>query len=440
MTSERTTTRLVWVAWLTAVLASHALAASERYDHFALGFDLDGAHREVACESCHARGVFKGTPRECGSCHDGTGIHADSSQSLNHPLTTENCEACHITSNWVAMGVVDHGEVLGSCSSCHNGRGAQGLPMVHIQTTEECDSCHTDLAWSSVTFDHGGITGGCSSCHDGRQATGRSAQHILTTDICEDCHSVSVWSPALTVDHAQTQGACGSCHDGRTAPGKHPLHITSSNQCDDCHTTDAWIPAVFDHAAVSPGSCASCHDGTTATGKHTLHLATGASCDVCHSTIAWIPAVFDHTGVSPGSCTSCHDGITATGMNPGHFMTTVSCDTCHSTDFWLPDSFTHSSPAYPGDHAGGLICTDCHQGNAEQVAWTSPAYQPTCAGCHANDFKPGPHKKHENPDSSYQLSEIGDCTGSCHIYTDNTLTTIKEFRPGPEHSVRSNGW
>jgi len=73
--------------------------------------------------------------------------------------------------------------------------------------------------------------------------------------------------------------------------------------------------------------------------------------------------------------------------------------------------------------------------DAEQVTWTSPAYQPDCAGCHANDFISGPHKKHENPDVSYTVAEISDCTGACHIYTDSTLSTVKEFRPGPEHRV-----
>jgi hypothetical protein len=242
------------------------------------------------------------------------------------------------------------------------------------------------------------------------------------------------------VDHTQTLGSCVSCHDGTTATGKHSLHIASNDQCDDCHTTNAWIPAVFDHASVTPGTCESCHDGTTATGKHPQHLTTAASCDDCHTTVAWIPAVFDHAGVAPGTCNGCHDGITATGMNPGHFVTSLSCDYCHDRSFWTPATFVHGSPAYPGDHAGNLLCTDCHQGNSALVTWSSPAYQPDCAGCHATDFRSGPHRKHENPDNNYTVAELADCTGACHSYTDSTLTTIKDFRPGPEHSVSSGEW
>ena len=35
----------------------------------------------------------------------------------------------------------------------------------------------------------------------------------------------------------------------------------------------------------------------------------------------------------------------------------------------------------------------------------------------------------------YTVSELRDCTGSCHVYTDSSMTTIKENRPGPEHRI-----
>ena len=98
----------------------------------------------------------------------------------------------------------------------------------------------------------------------------------------------------------------------------------------------------------------------------------------------------------------------------------------------------HTSPGYPGDHRGGLACTDCHGGNSDQVTWFAPAYQPDCAGCHAGDFEPGEHKKYENPDFFYTVSELRDCTGACHVYTDSSLTTIKKSRPGPEHRVNGS--
>ena len=43
------------------------------------------------------------------------------------------------------------------------------------------------------------------------------------------------------------------------------------------------------------------------------------------------------------------------------------------------------------------------------------------------------HKKYDSPSTVYySVSELRDCAGACHEYTDNTLTTIKENRNG-EH-------
>jgi hypothetical protein len=94
---------------------------------------------------------------------------------------------------------------------------------------------------------------------------------------------------------------------------------------------------------------------------------------------------------------------------------------------------------YPGDHRGNLACTQCHMANSETVQWPFPSLQPDCAACHRSDFKSGPHKKHENPDQTYTPEELRDCSGSCHIYTDATLTTIKERRDS-EHRVSDGGF
>ena len=41
------------------------------------------------------------------------------------------------------------------------------------------------------------------------------------------------------------------------------------------------------------------------------------------------------------------------------------------------------------------------------------SYQPDCAGCHANRYKPDPHKKTDN--TRYTVLELKNCAGSCHI-------------------------
>jgi hypothetical protein len=237
------------------------------------------------------------------------------------------------------------------------------------------------------------------------------------------------------VDHTQVLGSCGSCHDGIAATGKDPDHIASGNNCDDCHTTVAWLPATYDHANVTD-NCVSCHNGTISTGKHPQHALTTNVCEDCHTPVAWVP-VFDvnHDQVL-GSCSSCHNGVTATGRNQGHFITQQECDACHNTNAWTPDEFRHTTLPYePLDHRDNLECTDCHQANTETIAWQYPAFQPDCAGCHAGDYKSGPHKKTENPDTKYTVSELRDCTGACHVYTNSNMNSIKKNRPGPEHRI-----
>ncbi len=175
-----------------------------------------------------------------------------------------------------------------------------------------------------------------------------------------------------------------------------------------------------------------CHNGSTATGKPNNHLPTVQACDTCHRTTAWKPATFSHTTVTPGTCMTCHNGVSASGKSSGHFATTRSCDACHRTTAWVPvTQYSHLSPFYR-QHASGVTCRGCHSANAEVIAWKFAAYKPDCAGCHADKFKPGPHKKSDNPVVYYTVAELRDCSGSCHTYTDGTFTAIKKTRTG-EH-------
>jgi hypothetical protein len=244
---------------------------------------------------------------------------------------------------------------------------------------------------------------------------------------CEACHIAGIFQGTPT--------DCAFCHDGtgmRAESGKPLDHVPTSNRCEDCHTSVTWEQVRFDHAAVT-GSCSSCHNGFVARGKSNDHIFTNADCDLCHIEVVWYAIRFDHSAVM-GSCSNCHNGIEATGLPNGHFGTGSQCDVCHTSNRWLPDTFRHMSGNYPGDHRDNLDCTQCHMANSEPVQWPFSSLQPDCAGCHRSDFKPGPHKKYENPDTPYTPEELRDCSGSCHTYTDSSLSTIKKRRDS-EHRV-----
>ena len=316
------------------------------FQHLSTGFPLTGAHQVARCESCHARGVFKGTPRQCASCH---------------------------TSVSRVAAVI--------------------MPTNHVPVTQPCESCHTTASFAGARFSHAGIQ----------------------------------------------PGTCASCHNGRQAPGKPAGHISTTASCDTCHRTSSYRPAFFNHTGVVTGTCATCHNGTSARGKTTNHVVTTASCDTCHRTTAWLPATFSHTGVVAGTCATCHNGTSARGKPTSHFVTTRACDACHATTAWLPvRPYSHSSPSYK-PHNSSVTCLSCHKTNSEMATWSFAAYKPDCAGCHAGNFKPGPHKKVDSPQILYTVAELKDCSGSCHTYTNSTFTTILRSRSG-EHRSTSGGF
>ena len=51
----------------SASVAAGAPPITVPFDHLATGFELDGLHRDLPCESCHLNAIFKGTPRDCGT-------------------------------------------------------------------------------------------------------------------------------------------------------------------------------------------------------------------------------------------------------------------------------------------------------------------------------------------------------------------------------------
>jgi hypothetical protein len=415
------------------LLGALAAGAQQRldFDHFRTGFPLTGAHERVPCEACHTGGVFEGTPSACGTCHEPASIRAATAKPPDHIPTSNLCGDCHVVTTWSEVRF-DHRDVTGSCMSCHNGAMADGKPASHIVTSQDCGVCHRTLSWSPARFDHEGITTGCFQCHNGSTATGKPPSHPPTGNDCETCHDTRTWANAR-FDHTGITTGCFQCHNGAAATGKPPSHPPSSNDCETCHDTNSWATAGFDHTGITTG-CIRCHDGATAIGKPPSHPPSGNDCEMCHDTRTFAGATFDHSRVT-GSCMSCHNGTTATGKGAGHFVTSQDCNACHATTRWTPVlAYRHASPAYP-DHGARVACRECHTANTEVATWPFAGFKPDCAGCHFNDFRPGPHRKTESPETFYTASELRDCSGACHVYRDATLTSISRSRSG-EHSPR----
>ncbi len=482
------------LAWTAPSLVESQIRSDIEFDHGMSGFPLTGGHAQVKCERCHLQGLFRGTPTQCFQCHAPGGRVISTFKPANHLPTTVNCSSCHRTTNWKPAFFTHNGVAPGTCAKCHNNSTVQGKPTTHIPTSMACDSCHRTVFWAGALFRHTGVAPGtCMTCHNGVQARGKPSGHVATTASCDSCHRMGGnW---LLVSGGYNHsgvlpGTCATCH-GRTATGLPVTHKGGSNPaiaCDSCHRTTAWRPATMNHTVVSTTPCSTCHNNSLARGVPAGHKGgmTPGACNGCHNTTAWIPAIFNHTGVTPGTCTTCHgrtatglpvthkggsnpaiacdschrttgwrpatmnhtvvaatpcanchNGNLATGKSAAHFVTTQACNACHTTTAWTPvTTYTHKSPYYKA-HRAGTLCSACHTTNNEVIAWRFAAYKPDCAGCHAGDFKPGPHKKVDSPLILYTVAELKDCSGSCHIYTDATFTKIKTSRTGQHRPTGS---
>lgn len=387
---------LVMALTFAVAQAAEPPTAGRNFDHTRTGFPLTGAHSRAECAECHARGVFKGTPRECASCH-----------------------------------------------TSGSGRATTSKPANHIQTAAPCGQCHkSNLSWAGAKFDHAAVAPGtCTSCHNGSKAPGKpnDARHQGVTASCDTCHSTSTWLGARFNHAGVSPGTCTTCHNGTKAVGKPNNCAHQHNaQCDQCHSTTTFFGARFNHtvAGVVPGTCATCHGtgGCAQTKVPVPHYA--GSCDNCHNTNTFVGAKFDHSAVTPGTCATCHGtgGTAKTKVPVPHFS--GSCDLCHTTTAFIPNkSYTHISAFYK-PHNAGVTCYQCHTTRTNVANWPSSTYKPDCAGCHATRYKPDEHKKTEVPTKIlYTVSELRNCAGSCHIYTDNTFTVIKTNRSSKHRST-----
>src|SRR6202142_3932174 len=226
---------------VVAAATTAAAPITVAFDPLPTGFELDGVHRDLPCESCHLNAIFKGTPRDCGTCHTTGSSFIATPKTASHIPSTNNCAACHNTISFRPAVHFDHTEAMGGCVSCHNGTIAQGTGPTPPATSQDCAACHTVLAWNPTKLvDHAqiplAVAGFCIICHNGVQAAGKSANHIATTLECGDCHLTTTWLKA-SFDHTGITSGCFSCHNGAVGGGKQGNHMPTTNLCEACHTT-----------------------------------------------------------------------------------------------------------------------------------------------------------------------------------------------------------
>ena len=338
-----------------------------------------------------------GLSSDCVNCHDGVNRTANgeliSPKLANHVATSNMCQACHTPLGFSLMPFVDHQEVFGACSECHNGVLAIGKSEFHQSTEAECDSCHNTIHFLDLepdgSFDHSGASNVCSSCHTGGVATGIDEDHIDTSTECGYCHTTVSFLPAYPdhTDPAVIGNGCDSCHGVSTndqATDPTPGHPVTNVDCGVCHSIETFsLGGIFDHSLVDPSvqPCESCHNDSNsinAPGKASAvpaHPATSSDCGSCHNTDSFTGAFVDHSNIVD-NCASCH-GVNASGKSSNHMPTSEDCSVCHGVGTFTTGNFDHTGASFEGS------CESCHN-NAISVGKLTNHLPTTadCSSCH----------------------------------------------------------
>jgi hypothetical protein len=343
--------------------------SSEKFDHRATGWPLEGKHATKKCRDCHASKYavspaaklskvkdpaerWVGLERECQACHED--IHRGS--------LGPDCRSCHDLGAWRPAPRFDHAKttypltgkhVPVACEKCHMAAGRL-KPLYKPLPHAECTPCHTDA--------HGGQLGpACAKCH-----------------VTDSFHTVSPSS----FDHDKTRYPlrgkhitvkCALCHDPAKASGKKPPFAT----CGSCHKDQHAGKATIAGRLVD---CASCHrvEGfrvntyTVEQHQKAPYALEGrhrtVACEACH---VKNPPGIALQSLGPAAvqlrpphakCRDCHrddhGGQLASRTGGG------ACEPCHAVAGWKPSLFgvpEHAKLKVPldGRHAK-LECAACH--------------------------------------------------------------------------------
>jgi len=330
------------------------------FDHGNTRFPLEGAHKDVACKTCHAGELYKDLAKDCISCHRIQDVHGG--------RYGVKCETCHDTTRWKDV-TFDHSKTR--------------FPLHGAHASVRCDACHTGELYAEK------LGTDCVSCH--RAQDPHKGQ---LGDKCERCHNDQDWQRNINFNHNKTKfplvGAhatalCEACHVSKKFTGAptlcarchedsyHKGRLGAASQCGQCHDSVDWKRWRFDHSRQAnyplTGAhvklvCEKCHANPN---PPTLRLATACiachkdfhqsylgvdpKCEACHNTVAWPQWRFDHRkltgfpligGHVPLTCEKCHNVKGATTLKIA-----TTCVSCHKKD-------------NPHGMAFGLACERCH--------------------------------------------------------------------------------
>ena len=209
-----------------------------KYDiemHTHSSFPITGAHKAVACVSCHETNKdhmhFVPTPQACAECHED--VHKgrfDTAQYLAIPTEKTGCARCHVTTSFQSVSwtsgehqlwtgyILNGSHASASCAACHSGDGLEGNDAF-VVPDQSCASCHQDI--HAGQFEIRGLTD-CARCHKESSFLDTIFDHNRDAKFALDEHHATL--------------SCSSCHAIYETPeGPVRRYRPLGMECVDCH-------------------------------------------------------------------------------------------------------------------------------------------------------------------------------------------------------------
>ena len=368
--------------------------ARQVFNHTRAAFQLTGAHQRVACEKCHAAGVFRGLRfAACSACH----------KAPHRNELGPACTACHTTDAW-ATRTIEHARTGFALAGAHRQVPCAKCHTAGVKTAlrfDACSACHANPHRESVKDD-------CRKCHTEESFKGATFNHASRTGFplagrheslaCRKCHTGiapdAAPAPGRVIDFGGANAACVTCHKDQHK-GEY------GRACDACHRPDTFKAAGFVHPR-SPEFYAGRHSGVACVKCHTRPADVQAA-------RAGLPAVPPRSKNPSKSCDTCH-------ADPHLGQLGTACDRCHTVDAgkFAPAKFSHDAAKFKltGRHKT-VECSKCHPsetrafpsgpGTAKRLIGTATE----CRSCHKD-----PH-----------LGQVDPQCASCHATASFTLLT-----------------
>jgi hypothetical protein len=334
------------------------------FDHGKSRFPLNGAHKSLACGTCHENQKWKGLAfSRCSDCH------ADP----HRPSFGKECRACHQETSW-RTSRFNHDQTRFplrgkhsalACSQCHPD-GGKGRKIAFANCSDchrqdphggqfgtNCQDCHVVDGFEKVSFNHNNtrfpLTGkhlavSCQKCHP-KKSSEKTAANKPVAMACADCHH--------DVHLGQFAADCGACHSTR---GFNDAGLKFN------HQTASTFPLLGKHAT---RACQVCHKKIkmafpAGNGETVLYKPLAAECIACHDDY--------HQGQLAKDCRQCH-GFDSFRPAPGFdhnrsrfslqlFHDAVGCRECHPLAAFTVRGKTVQTVQYKNISGE---CRDCHR-------------------------------------------------------------------------------